>query len=143
MSTTTEQQVKDEQNEHDELERRRRAARSDGKSLEEQAQDGEVEPEEEEPQLVIPGTEGVKLSNTVGGKRPTQSTFKIRAISLPIMGNVSLDKDSRFWVAVEVAVDEISHRNKRENLDIVAVVREHTAIPLGAPIFLEKPPVEE
>ena len=142
MSTTTEEQVAREQAEHDELEQRRRATRSEGKSLEEQAQDPEEEFEEEGPQLIIPGTEATKLSNTVGGKRPTESTFKIRAISLPISGNVQLDKDSELWVAIKVAVDEVSHRNRRDAQAIVAVVREHTAFPISPPVILEKSPVE-
>jgi hypothetical protein len=136
--STTEDQVRREQAAHEEEMR----ARADGKSLEEQAQD-EDEDFQEEPQLIIPGTEGVRLSNTVGGKRPTESRFKIRSISLPIMGNVQLDKDSEFWVAVKVGVDEISHRNRRDAQTIVAVVREHVAVPLSAPIFLDEPPVEE
>ena len=143
MSTTTEDTVAREQAEHDELEQRRRAARSEGKSLEEQAADGDIEPEDDGPQLVIPGTEGVKLSNTVGGKRPTESTFKIRSISLPIQGNVQLDKDSELWIAVKVAIDSVEHRNRRDAQTIVGVVREHTAYPISPPLILEKSPVEE
>jgi hypothetical protein len=114
-----------------------------GMSVEEmvaqQAESGDDTEDDGTPQLVIPGT-GPKLSGSVGGKRPTESQFKMASISLPISGNMQLEKDEELWVAVQVAVDDVKVRNRRKGKEIVAVVRTHTAIPLGAPIILDGPP---
>lgn len=98
------------------------------------------EPEDDgTPQLVFPGT-GPKLDGKIGGKKPSESMFKMQAISLPISGNVQIDKDDTIWVAVEVAVDDVRVKNHRRSGEITRVVRTHTAIPLGAPMILDGPP---
>jgi hypothetical protein len=106
----------------------------------EQVTDEDGPPEDDgTPQLVIPGT-GTKLSGNVGGKKPTESVFKMNSISLPISGNVQIEKDETIWVAVEVAVDQVGVKNHRMNGEITRVVRTHTAIPLGAPMILDGAP---
>lgn len=143
MSTQMEEQVASEQAEHDDEERKDRGARSEGKSLEDQAKDavnGDDDADDEGPQLIIPGTGGARLSNTVGGKKPTDSKFKIRSISLPIHGGVQMEKDETVWVAVECAIDKVEHENHRDGRVIVGVTRTHIAYPLGAPIILDGPP---
>jgi len=140
MSVAEEERVAEEQAEHERSERDKNEKRSSGKSLEEQAQEPVEGEGDDEPQLVIPGTGGARLSNSVGGKKPTDSRFKIRSISLPIQGNVQMDKDETVWVAVECAIDDVAHKNHRDGRVIVGVTRTHTAFPLGAPIILDGPP---
>ena len=114
----------------------------DEASLEDRARAGENEVEDDEPQLVIPGT-GTRLSNNVGGKKPTDSKFKVRSISLPISGGLQMEKDDTVWVAIECAIDKVEHENHRDGRDITAVTRTHIAYPLGAPIILDGPPGAE
>lgn len=111
-------------------------ADEEGRSIEDRAADGEHEQEDDgTPQLVLPGT-GPKLSTQIGGKKPTESMFKMRGLSLPISGNVQMEKDTTRWVAVEVAVDDVGLKNHRKDRSIVAVTRTHIATPLGAPVIL-------
>lgn len=91
------------------------------------------------PQLIIPGT-GTRLSGSVGGKKPTESFFKMRSVSLPIAGGVQMEKDTEMWIAVPVAIDDVQIGNRRKNREIAAVVRTHTAIPIGQPVILSAPP---
>lgn len=91
------------------------------------------------PQLILPGT-GTKLSSHVGGKKPTESVFKMSSVSLPIQGGVQVEKDTEMWVAVPVAIDDVHIGNRRRKREIVGVVRTHTAIPIGQPIILDGPP---
>lgn len=132
MSTTVEEAARDSG-----------AEEPPGKTIEqmaaERADEPGEEPEAEGPQLVIPGT-GAKLSGAVGGKRPTDSKFKVRAISLPISGGLQMDKDETVWVAIECAIDSVSVENHRDGREIVGVTRTHTAYPLGAPVLLDGPP---
>jgi hypothetical protein len=112
------------------------------RSVEDMARD-EAEAEEQEddgtPQLILPGT-GSKLSTNVGGQRPTESVFKMAAVSLPIAGGVQLDKDTELWVAVPVAIDDVNVGNRRKNREIASVVRTHKAIPIGQPVIMDGPP---
>lgn len=114
-----------------------------GKSIEDRAKEGEAEEEEDDgtPQLVLPGT-GPKLSTQVGGKKPTESYFKMSGVSLPIAGGVQMEKDSEVWVAVRVAIDDVHLRNKRKDDTIVSTKRVHTGTVLGQPIILNGPPEE-
>jgi hypothetical protein len=90
-------------------------------------------------QLVLPGT-GPKLNNSIGGKKPTESLFKMSSVSLPIAGGVQADKDTEMWIAFPVAIDKVEAHNRRRNREIVSVVRTHTAIAIGQPIILDGPP---
>jgi hypothetical protein len=103
--------------------------------------EGDKEEDDGTPQLVIPGT-GPKLSGSVGGRKPTESFFKMRAVSLPIAGGVQMEKDSELWIAVPVAIDDVRVNNRRKNHEIAAVVRTHTAIPIGQPVILDGAPNE-
>lgn len=100
----------------------------------------EADPEDDgSQQLVIPGT-GSKLSGNVGGKKPNESYFKMRGVSLSIAGNIEVAKDTELWIAVPVAIDDVAIRNRRKDGQIVSVKRTHLAVPIGQPIILEGPP---
>lgn len=111
-----------------------------GKSLEQQAQEGGDDAEDDGThQLILTGT-GTKLTGNVGGKRPNESYFKMSAVSLPIGGNLQANKDDELWIAVPVAIDKVEVKNRRKGGEIAAVVRTHTAIAIGQPIILDGPP---
>lgn len=111
------------------------------RSVSDIAADTEEEESEDDgtPQLVIPGT-GPKLDTKVGGRKPTESYFKMSGVSLAIAGNVQIDKDTEMWVAIPVAIDDIRLRNRRKDGEIVSVARTHLAIATGQPIILEHAP---
>lgn len=116
----------------------------DAKSIEDRAADGEHEQEEDDgtQQLVLAGTgtTGGKLSSSVGGKRPTESLFKMSGVALPIAGALQLEKDTELWIAVPVAIDDVGLKNRRKNGEIVAVARVHIARAIGQPVVLDGPP---
>lgn len=115
-----------------------------GRSIEDRAKDGEAEEEEDDgtPQLVLPGT-GMTLSTQVGGKKPTESYFKMSGVALSIANNQQVPKDTELWIAVPVAIDDVHVGNRRKDGQIVAVKRVHLARAIGQPVILEKSPVAE
>lgn len=127
----------------EEGERTRNGLRSVEELAADAAVDPDADPEAEEtdgtPQLVLPGT-GTQLSTTVGGKKPTESLFKMSGVSLPIAGGVQVQKDTEMWVAIPVAIDDVQVRNRRVKGEIVGVSRTHIAKAIGQPIILDGPP---
>lgn len=133
----TEEAVRRDQEEHEARERTERAARAEGQSLEDQAQNGGTDDEskDEGPQLVLPGVPTSKLTLNAGGKRPTSSMFKLRSLSLPISENAELPKEGRVWIAVECEIDGVHFDNQRKGREVVAVVRTHKATPLAVQVL--------
>lgn len=115
----------------------------EGVSIADRALAGEAEEPEDDgtAQLVVPGT-GTRLTSNVGGKKPTESYFKMSSVSLSIANNQQLEKDTEIWVAVPVAIDDVAVRNRRKDGEIVSVKRTHLAVAIGQPVILEGPPAE-
>lgn len=115
----------------------------EGVSIADRALAGEAEEPEDDgtAQLVVPGT-GTRLTSNVGGKKPTESYFKMSGVSLSIANNQQLEKDTEIWVAVPVAIDDVAVRNRRKDGEIVSVKRTHLAVAIGQPVILEGPPAE-
>lgn len=113
------------------------------RSVADMAADGETEEEDDDgtPQLVLPGTAS-PLNTKVGGKKPTESFFKMSGVSLPISGNTQVDKDEEMWVAIPVAIDKVEVANRRSKGEIVGVKRVHLASAIGLPVILDGPPAE-
>lgn len=134
--------VTDETVETDEDREAIESMNENGRSIEDRADAGEHEDEEDDgtPQLILPGT-GTKLSTSVGGKKPTESYFKMSGVALSIANNQQIAKDTEMWVAIPVAVDEVHVSNRRREGNIVAVKRVHLARAIGQPVILDKPPV--
>jgi hypothetical protein len=114
------------------------------RSVTDMTAEGEGEEPEDDgtSQLVLPGT-GTKLSGNVGGKKPTESYFKMSSVALSVAGDMQIEKDTELWIAIPVAIDEVQVRNRRKDGEIVSVKRVHTASAVGQPVILERSPLDD
>lgn len=93
--------------------------------------DDEVPELEGQSQLELPIGAG-PLTGNVGG-RPTSSTFKLRALQLPLAGQVPLD--SKLWLLVEADADDVGVKSHRKGRTVTGRVRQHTFTPLSARVL--------
>lgn len=96
--------------------------------------DDEVTPAEPEAQLALPGiAAGGPLDMRVGRGRPTDSTFAMRSIGLPLGGQLELD--GKVWLLVEADVDDVGVRSHRKGRTITGRTRRHVVTPLSVRVL--------
>lgn len=79
-----------------------------------------------EGQLVLPGVSEL-LDMRAGKGRPSSSEFRLRAVGLPLRGQ--LDVESRVVLLVVATVDDVGVTAKRKGENVAERVRRHVATP--------------
>lgn len=103
---------------------------AEGRSIEDMAEEGGFEPEED-PTVYIEGTTG-QLSLSVGGRKPDSASFKMQGKEVPLADRTQFAKGSTVKLDVIARVDEIKFRDKHDDAGEVShTTRVHTAIPIS------------
>jgi hypothetical protein len=102
-------------------------AQNNGQSIEDLAEGGDIEPEDNE--VYIEGTTG-QLSLAVGGRKPDTSTFKMKGGEVKIREG-QFTKGESVWCKVLLRVDEIKFVDGHDEYGTVnSTKRVHIAKPI-------------
>lgn len=123
MATATDEQKVESPEDEEAIRGMNATADHDGTSLEE---DADVE-EEESGQMAIAGTRPT-LTASAGGRRPDASRTRVRAITLPVIGQ--FEKGEKLRITMDVVVKKVEFDDEEDaHGKIVRTWRTHTFTP--------------